>query len=91
MWIDGKPIYRKYYDLTGETNGTIIDTITNLDTLTNSECFGKHTSNGLVFHNVANTAEICALFYQPTTHKIDLRLAYYSAMYGWIEYTKTTD
>lgn len=83
-WIDGKPLYRKVYSISGDMTAsawTTLVSITNVDTLTKGLIGGS--SNNCVWNDVMLRATNNNLqYYSSLTHS-----------YSWvtIEYTKTTD
>lgn len=83
-WIDGKPLYRKVYSISGsmaQNAWTTLVSITNVDTLTKGLIGGS--SNNCVWNDAM-------------LRVVDDNLQYYCSLthaYTWaiIEYTKTTD
>ena len=83
-WIDGKPIYRKAYSMSGslvQNAWTTLTSLSNVATLTKGLMGGS--SNNCVWNDVLlRVLNNNIQYYSPLTHE-----------YSWliVEYTKTTD
>ena len=94
VWIDGKPIYRKcYYSATNWSNGTILDTINDVDFCVELKSISASGSNNY-FQNGDDTNSYGDIFFNVANKRLMVRRIgdfisqYPSAVI--FEYTKTT-
>ena len=83
-WIDGKPIYRKVYSISGsmvQNTWTTVTSLSNVATLVKGLMGGS--SNNCVWNDVSlRVLDNNIQYYSPLTHAYDWTI---------VEYTKTTD
>lgn len=96
-WIDGKPIYRKTFEINAQMNGGDLFSISNMDSYISSGgyCYMSFSSSPMAFPvTLADTHANCHLI---NSNGVTLYVNRSGANYIsagskiWIEYTKTTD
>lgn len=90
-WINGKPIYRKCYQLNKTASELIIEQINDLDVIVNCNTYLKRNDNYKNINNFYSNSNDYGSTYVDTGNIIKYASTYTGTLYIVIEYTKTTD
>lgn len=91
-WIDGKPVYRKCYQITKSSTGeVVIGQISSLDVITHFQTYLKRNDNYKSINNFYGDSSDWATAYTDQHNNIKYVSPYMGTLYVVLEYTKTTD
>ena len=95
-WVDGKPLYRRYFNFTtGSQSKTEVDipNYSDIERITNIYGTYSHTNStgNLIYANINLTDQIITWVENGKINALTISNYYNSDVHMFIEYTKTTD